>query len=195
MDDLTTCLSPVGRLTLAARDGFLIGLWIEGQKYFGSGLGPEVREDAGNPVLTVARNWLDRYFAGERPSPDELPLKPVGSDFRQNVWSLLREIPYGHLATYGGLARQMAEKMRRPGFAGQAIGGAVGHNPISIIIPCHRVVGANGSLTGYAGGIDVKSRLLEIEGVDLSRLTIPRRAAGDAARIPLKGSGFSASVR
>lgn len=174
MDKLTTYLSPVGRLTLAERDGFLIGLWIEGQKYFGSGLSGEVCEADWDPVLADAKHWLDRYFAGEQPKPEELPLRPAGSSFRQNVWELLCQIPYGQLATYGGLAQQMAQKLRRPGFAGQAIGGAVGHNPIAIIIPCHRVIGANGNLTGYAGGLRTKSKLLQMEGVDLSKLYVPR---------------------
>lgn len=175
MDDLTTYLSPVGLLTLAAHDGFLIGLWIEGQKYFGAGLSPDARENSNLPVFAAARLWLDRYFAGERTSPDELPLRPRGTSFRQDVWELLCGVPYGQVVTYGSLAQRMAEKLNRPGFAGQAIGGAVGHNPISIIIPCHRVVGANGSLTGYAGGLNAKCRLLELEGVDLSRLYVPKR--------------------
>ena len=173
MDQLTSYPSPVGKLTLAARDGALIGLWIEGQKYFGNGLSGERRENSSEPVLDAAKDWLSRYFAGEKPSPDELPLCPMGSSFRQGVWELPRQIPYGELATYGSLARQMAEKMHRPGLAGQAIGGAVGHNPISIIIPCHRVVGSDGSLTGYAGGLEAKVKLLQNEGVDLSRLRLP----------------------
>ena len=106
---------------------------------------------------------------------DELSLAPVGSKFRQEVWRILCEIPYGEVITYGDIAKKMAAKMGRTSMSGQAIGGAVGHNPVSIIIPCHRVVGANGSLTGYAGGIPAKIKLLELEGVDMSRLFVPKR--------------------
>ena len=177
MDELSTYLSPVGKLTLAARDGFLIGLWIEGQKHFGNGLSKETRENAGDLTIVAAKQWLDRYFAGERPAPKELPLHPSGTDFRRDVWELLLEIPYGSITTYGNIAKKMSEKRRRPGFAGQAIGGAVGHNPIAIVIPCHRVVGANGSLTGYAGGLEAKIKLLKIEGADLSRLYQPKKGS------------------
>ena len=103
----------------------------------------------------------------------ELPLAPVGSEFRQKVWEILCEIPYGSVITYGDIAKRMAVMLNRPTMSGQAVGGAVGHNPISIIIPCHRVVGGNGSLTGYAGGIATKMKLLELEGVDMSSLFIP----------------------
>lgn len=104
-----------------------------------------------------------------------MPLAPVGSEFRQNVWTILCEIPYGEVTTYGDIAKKMAAKMGKAAMSSQAVGGAVGHNPISIIIPCHRVVGANGSLTGYAGGIKTKIKLLELEGVDMSRLFVPTR--------------------
>lgn len=103
-----------------------------------------------------------------------MSLTPIGSDFRQKVWSLLCEIPYGEVITYGDIAKKMAVKMKRETMSSQAIGGAVGHNPISIIIPCHRVVGSNGSLTGYAGGIKTKIKLLELEGVEPSRFFIPK---------------------
>ena len=129
----------------------------------------------GLPVFDAARDWLARYFAGEKPMPSELPLCPIGGEFRQRVWSLLCQIPYGETTTYGALARALAAQMGRPSMSSQAVGGAVGHNPISIIIPCHRVVGSGGSLTGYAGGIAAKLRLLEHEGVELSRLSVPKR--------------------
>ncbi|NLC40036.1 MAG: methylated-DNA--[protein]-cysteine S-methyltransferase, partial [Clostridiaceae bacterium] len=112
--------------------------------------------------------------AGQKPDISELPLAPVGTDFRQAVWQILCEIPYGQLTTYGEIAKKMAIKLNRETMSGQAVGGAVGHNPISIIIPCHRVVGSSGSLTGYAGGIDLKIKLLELEGVDVSALTVPK---------------------
>ena len=150
--------SPVGKLTLAAEKDALVGLWIEGQKFFESTLTepPVPGEDL--PLLCETAAWLDRYFAGERPAPAELPLHPQGTPFRERVWALLREIPYGTVTTYGALAEQLSAGAR-------AIGNAVGHNPISIIIPCHRVVGAGGTLTGYAGGLSAKEALLRHEGV------------------------------
>ena len=127
------------------------------------------------PVFYAAKKWLDRYFAGEKPTIAELPLAPIGNEFRQGVWKILREIPYGKVITYGDIARKMAVQMGRPTMSAQAVGGAVGHNPISIIIPCHRVVGTNGSLTGFSGGITVKTKLLELEGVDMSGLFAPKK--------------------
>lgn len=168
--------SPVGMITLAC-DGtgsHLIGLWIEGQKYHGESVPEAMLPNSGMPILGIAQKWLDRYFAGKRPDIAELSLAPIGSDFRQKVWSILCEIPYGEVITYGDIAKKMAVKMKRETMSSQAIGGAVGHNPISIIIPCHRVVGSNGSLTGYAGGIKTKIKLLELEGVEPSRFFIPK---------------------
>ena len=171
----TTYPSPLGVLTLGSDGAALTGLWLAGQKYFGAGLpdAPAQRPDL--PVFAKARAWLDRYFAGERPAPQELPLRPMGTPFRALVWDLLCQIPYGQVTTYGALAQAVAAELGRPSMSGQAVGGAVGHNPISIIIPCHRVVGSGGSLTGYAGGIAAKVWLLEHEGADLSRLTVPTR--------------------
>ena len=147
------CPSPLGMLTLGSDGEHLIGLWLEGQKYFGGAVREVLEERDGLPVFDAARDWLARYFAGEKPMPSELPLCPIGGEFRQRVWSLLCQIPYGETTTYGALARALAAQMGRPSMSSQAVGGAVGHNPISIIIPCHRVVGSGGSLTGYAGGI------------------------------------------
>jgi len=127
------------------------------------------------PVFVAAKKWLDRYFAGRKPAISELPLAPIGNEFRQGVWSILCEIPYSKVITYGVIAKKMAVKMNKERMSSQAVGGAVGHNPISIIIPCHRVVGSNGSLTGYAGGIGIKIKLLELEGVDMSRLFVPAK--------------------
>jgi methylated-DNA-[protein]-cysteine S-methyltransferase len=121
------------------------------------------------------KKWLDRYFDGEKPDLSELPLAPTGGEFRRMVWDILCEIPYGEVVTYGDIAKKMAQKMKRKSMSSQAVGGAVGHNPISIIIPCHRVVGSNGSLTGYAGGIDKKIKLLELEGADISSLFVPTK--------------------
>lgn len=162
-----TCMSPVGRLTLASDGENLIGLWLEGQKYYGGTIAGEMRETDGIPVLEAAGKWLERYFAGEKPSALELPLAPAGSEFRREVWNILLQIPYGQVITYGEIAKRIAEKQSRPTMSGQAVGGAVGHNPISIIIPCHRVIGSNGSLTGYAAGIDTKKKLLELEGIEI----------------------------
>lgn len=171
----TTYLSPVGTLTLGSDGEHLVGVWLEGQKYFDGAVEKELTARDGLPVFSAARDWLDRYFAGEKPSPSELPLHPIGGEFRQQVWRLLCQIPYGEITTYGTLAKELAAQMGRNSMSGQAVGGAVGHNPISIIIPCHRVVGANGSLTGYAGGIPTKIKLLEHEGADLSRLFVPKK--------------------
>lgn len=138
----------------------LIGLWLEGQKHFAAGA--ERMEEGKLPVLTRTERWLSRYFAGQNPDPKELPLAPRGSEFRRSVWKLLLTIPYGQVTTYGAIAKALGCK------SAQAVGGAVGHNPISIIIPCHRVVGSGGQLTGYAGGLDKKVFLLELEKADLS---------------------------
>ena len=170
MDYRTDWLSPLGVLTLASDGGRLIGLWLQGQKYFAATLDADVRLRDDLKVFCAAREWLRSYFAGERPAPDALPLAPRGSAFRREVWRMLCQIPSGEYTTYGALARRLG-----PGMSAQAVGGAVGHNPISIIIPCHRVVGADGSLTGYAGGVENKLRLLRLEGADLSRLRVPNR--------------------
>ena len=154
--------SPLGGMLLAADDAGLTGAWFEGQKYFAAGL-PEERLEQETPVLAEAARWLDAYFAGEVPDCPP-PLHPAGSAFRQAVWKALLRIPYGQTTTYGAIARQLAEQRVGTRVSARAVGGAVGHNPISVIVPCHRVVGANGSLTGYAGGIERKVRLLELEG-------------------------------
>lgn len=164
MYSITTCDSPLGELTLAS-DGFaLTGLWIEGQKYDRILLKGRETVQAEVPVFDKARNWLGRYFAGDRPEISELPLVMEGSDFQKRIWKLLCQIPYGETATYGEISRKAAAQMGRSSMSAQAVGGAVGRNPISIIIPCHRVVGADGSLIGYAGGIDRKIMLLKHEG-------------------------------
>lgn len=166
--------SPVGRLLLAATDRALTGAWTQGQKYFPH-LQPDAVQEGETPVLSLAAKWLERYFAGRRPAISELPLAPAGSAFRQEVWKLLCEIPYGEVTTYGDIAKKIAARQGKNTMSSQAVGGAVGHNPISIIIPCHRVVGANGSLTGYAGGLQTKIRLLTLEGADMTRLFVPAK--------------------
>ena len=165
--------SPLGGILLAADEIGLTGLWFDGQKYFARDL-PAERIDRDTPILSEARHWLDIYFTGKE--PDFLPpLHPMGSAFRQSVWEILLRIPYGQTTTYGEIARQLAEKKGLSQISAQAVGGAVGHNEISIIIPCHRVVGTNGSLTGYAGGIDRKIKLLELEHTDMSGLFVPKK--------------------
>jgi len=173
----TTYPSPVGMLTLAC-DGEgsnLVGLWMEGQKYHGGTVPEEMSEKDDMPVFGAAKKWLDRYFAGEKPAVSQLPLAPIGGKFRQEVWEILCEIPYGEVITYGDIAKKVAAKMNKESMSSQAVGGAVGHNPISIMIPCHRVVGSNGSLTGYAGGIGIKVKLLELEGVDMTDFFVPQK--------------------
>jgi len=167
--------SPVGTITLACDNDNLVGLWLEGQKYHGGTIPEEMIENNDLPLFDAVKKWLDRYFTGDKPSISELPLAPIGGKFRQGVWGILCEIPYGEVITYGDIAKKMAVKMNKNSMSSQAVGGAVGHNPISIIIPCHRVVGSNGSLTGYAGGVNTKVKLLELEGVDMSRLFIPTK--------------------
>lgn len=171
----TTYLSPIGVITLACDDDNLIGLWIEGQKYHSNTITEAIYEKDDMPVFNAVKNWLDKYFAGEKPAISNLRLAPIGGEFRQNVWSILCEIPYGEVITYGDIAKKMAVKMGKERMSGQAVGGAVGHNPISIIIPCHRVVGSNGSLTGYSAGVNKKIKLLELEGADMSNLFAPKK--------------------
>ncbi len=165
--------SDLGTLTLAADGNKLIGLWIEGQKYFLSTIEKAVTLDDSNTTIVKAKDWLDRYFRGERPSVSELKLAPSGSEFRRAVWKILCGIPYGEVITYGEIAKLIARQNGLSSMSAQAVGNAVGHNPISIIIPCHRVVGTNGSLTGYAGGIDKKIYLLRHEGVDTDKFYDP----------------------
>lgn len=151
--------SPIGKLTLASDGQALTGLWIEGQKHFAAGhLSPVQAPNL--PVFRQAAIWLDNYFAGTPCPIDNIPIKPDGSPFRRQVWQILMDIPWGQTITYGQIAK-MVGKPR----ASQAVGSAVGHNPISILIPCHRVLGADGRLTGYAGGIDKKQWLLHHERI------------------------------
>lgn len=167
--------SPVGGLLLAEKEGALAGVWMEGQKYYLGNLREKTEEKEGSEVLNETKEWLDRYFRGERPQIDELSLAPAGSAFRKEVWKILCEIPYGEITTYGEISQKIAKKRGIDRMSAQAVGGAVGHNPISIVIPCHRVVGADGSLTGYAGGIQRKIKLLELEGADMEKLYVPKK--------------------
>lgn len=166
--------SPLGKLFLASEGTHLVGLWMEGQKYFGASITENTIDNPDLPIFSLVKTWLDNYFAGQNPDISSLPLSPIGSEFRKMVWDILCTIPYGQFTTYGEIAKTMANKMNRQSMSSQAVGGAVGHNPISIIIPCHRVVGADGNVTGYAGGIDKKITLLKHEGADLSGIVIPK---------------------
>ena len=156
--------SPLGEMTMASDGAALTGLWFVGQKYF-----PKLPKENGRaealPVFSETARWLDLYFGGMQ--PDFTPrLAFHASPFRLSVWQLLLQIPYGRTTTYGQIAQKLAGEGKSAGVSAQAVGGAVGHNPISLIVPCHRVVGANGSLTGYAGGIDKKQKLLALEKAD-----------------------------
>lgn len=164
--------SPIDRLLLACDEIGLTGLWMEGQKYYARGLAAEF-EERETPVFKEAIQWLDLYFSGR--IPDFLPpIHLIGSPFQLSVWEILQKIPYGTVTTYGEIAKKIAAERGLSHMSAQAVGGAVGHNPISVIVPCHRVVGTNGSLTGYAGGVEKKIKLLELEGADLSQLFVPK---------------------
>ncbi len=154
--------SSLGDIVIACKDNAVSGLWFCGQKYFMNTAECKKPVFEEHEALRNVKNWLDRYFGGDKPSPCELELKPCGSEFRQKVWKMLLEIPYGETVTYGELAKALDTPENK--MSAQAVGGAVGHNPISIIIPCHRVLGAGGEMTGYAAGIDVKMQLLKHEG-------------------------------
>lgn len=155
--------SPIGNLMLVSDGDNLVGLYMENQKYYLNGIKQELTSKDNLQVFENTKKWLDRYFAKENPSIKEIPLAPIGGEFRQKVWKILCEIPYGKTTTYGEIAKRIAKEMDKEKMSAQAVGNAVGHNPISIIIPCHRVVGKYGSLTGYAGGIEKKRILLELE--------------------------------
>ncbi len=165
-------ISPVGKMTIASNENSIVGLWIEGQKYFMDILQGKEYETAENEVIILAKNWLDKYFNNERPKINDLPIEFFGSDFRIAIWNMLTEIPYGEVITYKDIAKHIAQMKGIEVMSCRAVGGAVGHNPISVIVPCHRVIGANGRLTGYSGGINIKRKLLEYEGVDISSFYI-----------------------
>lgn len=167
--------SPLGSILLAADDIGLVGLWFEGQKYFANGL-EKTHEEKELPLFAKVKRWLDIYFSGQQPQ-FTVPLHFIGTAFQKEVWALLCTIPYGQTTTYGAIAKQLAAKRGLPQMSAQAVGGAVGHNKISIIVPCHRVVGKNGSLTGYAGGIDKKAELLRLEKTDMRTFFIPKKGS------------------
>ena len=167
--------SPIGTILLAADEIGLTGLWFEGQKYFALYLDKE-HEEKELPVFEKTKKWLDIYFSGKEPD-FSVPLHFTGTKFQNEVWEILCSIPYGQTMTYGEIAKRLAGKRGILRMSAQAVGGAVGHNEISIIVPCHRVVGTNGSLTGYAGGIDKKVKLLTLEKTDMKQLFIPKKGS------------------
>ena len=159
--------SPLGGITLASDGDKLTGLWFDGQKYYGFGMKADY-EEKDLPVFDQTKRWLDIYFQGR--VPDFMPaLELRGTDFRKRVWQILLTIPYGETMTYGQIAEILARGMGLKSMSAQAVGGAVSHNSLSIIVPCHRVLGSDGSLTGYAGGLDKKIRLLELEQVKFKK--------------------------
>lgn len=165
--------SPLGKILLAADEEGLTGLWFEQQKYFALYLDKEHMEKE-LPVFQNAKKWLDIYFFGREPDFTP-PLHFTGTDFQNQVWEILCTIPYGQTMTYGAIAKELAAKKGLSRMSAQAVGGAVGHNEISIIVPCHRVVGSNGSLTGYAGGIEKKVKLLRLEKADMEGMFVPKK--------------------
>jgi methylated-DNA-[protein]-cysteine S-methyltransferase len=161
--------SPIGILTVSSDGRNISGLWIEGQKYFANTLGKDVLEQ-NMPIFENIQNWLGIYFSGKE--PDFMPpLKPRGTPYQTLIWDALCKIPYGHTTSYGRLAKQFELQYEGRHTSARAIGSAVGHNPISILIPCHRVIGKNNNLTGYAGGIDKKIKLLKLEGINVLNMS------------------------
>lgn len=162
--------SPIGPLVIVSNGEDIIGVWMKDQKYYKNHVDKEKMTIEKRSEMLAIIEWLDDYFAGKRPSIQNLKFKPNGTTFQQDVWRILMSIPYGELVTYGDIAKQLAKEKGLASMSAQAVGGAVGHNPMSIIIPCHRVVGSNRSLTGYAGGLDKKTKLLEFEGIDVNNI-------------------------
>ena len=173
MDYIFHYSSPIGKITLASDGTHLTGLWFDGQKYFADTL-PAHPQEKILPVFKQTVRWLDIYFSGKEPKFTP-PLKMQTTPFRRQVWKIMLKIPYGQTMTYGEIAAQIAKKKGLKKMSAQAVGGAVGHNSISLIIPCHRVVGTNGSLTGYAGGITKKIKLLKLEKADMKVLFRPTK--------------------
>ncbi len=165
-------VSPLGGITTASDGTALTGLWFDGQKYFADSLDTGY-EEKDLPIFEQADRWLDIYFSGKAPDFTP-PLHMKTTEFRKAVWEIMLTIPFGKTMTYGEIADKIAKQKGISRMSAQAVGGAVGHNSISLIIPCHRVVGTNGSLTGYAGGIDKKVKLLELEGANMGNFFVPK---------------------
>jgi methylated-DNA-[protein]-cysteine S-methyltransferase len=162
--------SPLGALTLACRGKDLVGLWIANQKYYGAAILKAAVKNDGAEAFGAVKEWLNEYFAGGRPDPRRLSLAPEGGEFYRSVWDILLTVPYGETLSYGAAAKKLAGADGRAA-PYRAVGSAVARNPISVIIPCHRVIRSDGGLSGYAGGIENKIKLLTLEGVDTAKFT------------------------
>ena len=165
---ITYYKSPIGRILIMTDETALLGLWLEGQKYYGAGYALEQAQQEETEVSQRVVAWLDAYFKGENPPTDEIPLAPQVTEFRSKVLTVLQKVPYGQTATYSDILRELQDEYGKIGSA-RAVGGAIGHNPISLLIPCHRIVGSDGKLTGYAGGLDKKAFLLKLEAGEKTR--------------------------
>lgn len=174
MINISKYMSPIGELTLISKDNKLIGVHTNLGKDIITITNDMIENDS-EPILIKTKLWLDEYFKGNKPNISELDIEFMGTSFQKIVWNLLKEIPYGELTTYGNLAKKVAKIVDKSKMSAQSIGNQVGRNPIGIIIPCHRVIGKNGNLTGYASGLDIKIKLLELEKVDMSELYIKKK--------------------
>nr|WP_303769542.1 methylated-DNA--[protein]-cysteine S-methyltransferase [Actinomyces oris] len=173
--------SPLGAMTMAGDGEYLTGLWFDGQKYDRSTISDDAVLLPHLPVFTQTAQWLDTYFGGTDPGFTP-PIRVEGFDFKKMVTSIMLSIPFGATSTYARIAAEVARRMGRKQMSAQAVGGAVGRNPIVLIVPCHRVLASDGSLRGYAGGVDRKERLLEMEGVNVSGLLTPPAADDGGGR-------------
>lgn len=167
--------SPLGNIIIASDESHIVGVWFENQKHIDKTMPADIIYGNNLPIFQRGIKWLNDYFSNKKPSIADIPLAPIGGEFRQIVWKILMEIPYGETMTYGDVAKETAKRMDKKSMSAQAVGGAIGHNPIAIIVPCHRVVGADRNLTGYAGGIEKKIMLLSHEGVDIGNYHIPHK--------------------
>ncbi len=167
--------SPMGRIILSSNGKEITGLWFESSRFIKKLNELSSKPEENLPIFKVTKNWLERYFKGEEPNPKEIPMKMIGTRFSKQVWKILNTISYGKTITYGEIAKRIAKENHLKAMSAQAVGHAVGHNPISILVPCHRVVGCNGSLTGYGGGIYKKVALLQLEKVNMEKFFIPKK--------------------
>ena len=172
---ITYYLSPIGKLLLASDGIFLTGLWIEGQKYYLNVKTDKLIQNDELAIFKKTKVWLDCYFNGDKVSSTDILIKLNGTSFQKEVWEILQHIPYGTTTTYSAIPKEIAKRRGINQMSAQAVGGAVGWNPICIIVPCHRVIGTNGSLTGYGGGIKNKIELLKLEGVNTDKYSIPTK--------------------
>lgn len=161
--------SNLGKIIIVADNRYIYGLYFDNQKYLPENL-EKLEINNNSPIIKQVKLWLEEYFNGKKPNLENLPIKLIGSEFKMLVWSVLKTIPYGKTITYGEIAKTLARKTNKEKISARAVGNAVGHNSLSIIIPCHRVIGANGKITGYAGGIDKKTALLKLEGINVDKI-------------------------